>query len=77
MTERVVVGRVQPRGANRQIAACMDECSLWVEIAGPKGGSAWQMSPEIAREVAAKLGVAADMVESSAESALTRRESRS
>lgn len=61
--ERQVVGIVHPRGQKRQVAACHDDHSLWVEIAGPKGGDPWQMAPEIARDLAHKLTVAAGMAE--------------
>jgi hypothetical protein len=47
----------------RHVFACADRDSLWVEIAGPKGGNAWQMTPHLARELAALLHVAAEEAE--------------
>lgn len=65
---RHVVGVV--RGKHR-VAACSDGYSLWVEIAGPKGGHAWQMTPSVAVQLAGLLTQAADEAQ-----AANRREAR-
>lgn len=56
---REVVGDVH----GKQVAACLDRYSLWVEISGPKGGNPWQMSPGVARILANALNAAADKAE--------------
>lgn len=74
--ERHVVGTVQPRGTNRRVAACLNEDSLWVEIAGPKGGGAWQLSTVAAHDLAEKLLIAADLATSLAVPASNQKEQR-
>lgn len=44
----------------KQIAACSDHDSLWVEISGPKGGNPWRMAPCVADHLARAVAVASD-----------------
>lgn len=54
---RRLVGVVQDK---HHVAACANRDSLWVEIAGPKGGRAWQMAPGVALRLSALLTAAAE-----------------
>jgi hypothetical protein len=78
MTEPVgqsVCRRQVGQMANRWfVAACADDDSLWVEIRRAPGSKPWNLSPRLARELAAMLTSAAATVEKDASNHVEKSE---